>query len=527
MPSPPSSTERSESIWKRTAAPAQRWPALTTDAECDVCVVGAGIAGLSVAYEVARRGRTVLVLDDRGVGAGESAQTTAHLASALDDRFIEIERIHGAAGARLAWASHHAAIERIEAVCVLEGIDCDLRRVDGYLVLAGRWTPEMLDEELVAARRAGFHEAERLDRLALDGVRFDGPCLRFPRQGQFHPLRYLEGLTRAIERDGGRIHVGTHASDFEVGPVIRVRTAGGAVVRCRHLVVATNSPVNDRYAIHTKQAPFRTFVVALRVPKGAVPTALFWDTREPYHYVRTQPWDESSDALLVGGEDHKTGWENDAPERYRRLELWARAHFPSAGERLLAWSGQVFEPADGMGFIGRNPADRDNVYVVTGDSGQGMTHGTIAGMLIPDLIDGLEPAYATLYDPSRRSLRAVGEYARINAAVAARFTDWLRRGDAKSIDEIAPGTGAVVTRGLSKIAVYRDEAGQLSACSAVCTHLGCIVHWNGEERSWDCPCHGSRFATDGRVLNGPALGDLERVELPGERPGGEAPAPPK
>jgi len=323
-------------------------------------------------------------------------------------------------------------------------------------------------------------------------------------------LKYLTGLAGAIKRDGGRIYTGTHASKIEGGKAAHVETESGFVVRAGAIVVATNTPVNDLVSIHTKQAPYRTYVVGARVPRGSVPRMLLWDTEDPYHYVRLQSVDEGSDVLIVGGEDHKTGQADDFDERFRRLENWTRERFPSVEAFEYQWSGQVMETVDGLAFIGRNPGDADNVYIATGDSGNGMTHGTIAGMLIRDLILGRDNAWATLYDPSRLSLRAGGEYARENLNVAAQYADYLTGGEVSTPDEVKPGTGAIMRRGLSKVALFRDDTGALHEFSAVCTHLGCVVDFNDKERSWDCPCHGSRFdPTDGHVLNGPAISGLE------------------
>ena len=234
-----------------------------------------------------------------------------------------------------------------------------------------------------------------------------GPCLRFPNQAQFHPLKYLAGVAQAIERGGGRIYAGTHATKVTGGENAEVATERGTV-RAGHVVVATNVPINDLVVIHTKQAPYMTYVIGARVPRNAVTAALYWDTGDPYHYVRLQPIDADHDLLIVGGEDHKSGQADDIEQRHPRLEAWARERFPSMGEVQYTWAGQVMETIDGLAFIGRNPMDHKNVYVVTGDSGMGMTHGTIAGMLITDLILGRHNAWESLYDPGRITLRASG-----------------------------------------------------------------------------------------------------------------------
>lgn len=499
------------SIWEETSDVPQR-PALSEDKQTDVCIIGAGIAGLTTAYLLAQEGRSVIVLDDGPIAGGETSRTTAHLSNAIDDRYFEIERLHGEEGARIAATSHTTAIDIIETIIGDEQIACDFERVDGYLFVPEGESTEVIDRELRAAHRAGLTGVERLDRAEVTG--FDtGPCLRFPRQGQFHILKYLGGLARAITRNGGQIFNQTHASSIEGGETARIETVGGNVVTARAVVVATNSPVNDRVAIHTKQAPYRTYVIGARLPRGSVTRALYWDTLDPYHYVRLQPGDTPDhDILIVGGEDHKTGQADDGSDRHERLEAWARERFGSIERVEFRWSGQVMETVDGVAYIGRNPLDADNVYIATGDSGMGMTHGTIAGRLLTDLIVGRECSWASLYDPSRVTLAAAGEFTKENINVVAQYTDLLTPGDLSSADEIAPGTGAVIRRGLTKLAVYRDEDGTLHERSAICVHLGCVVAWNSLEKSWDCPCHGSRYDRYGEVVNGPANRGLDRVE---------------
>src|SRR5690606_3145136 len=289
--------------------------------------------------------------------------------------------------------------------------------------------------------------------------------------------------------------------------------AGGHLVTADAVIVATNVPVNDRLAIHTKQAPYMTYVIAAPGPKGSVPPPLAGDTGVPSHYLRIQPAEEA-DLLIVGGEDHKSGQADDTAERHARLEAWARERFPFMGEVGWRWGGQVMESLDYLGYIGRNPMDDDNVYVATGDSGMGLTHGTIAGMLLSDIIAGYENPWAGLYDPARKPLRAAREFAAENANVARQYADWVTGGEVDSAAEVAPGSGALIRRGLHKVAVYRDPSGQLHERSAACPHLGCVVHWNAAEKTWDCPCHGSRFDALGKVINGPANVDLEPLERP-------------
>ena len=503
---------------------------LEIDVKTDVCVIGAGIAGLTTAYLLVREGKSVVVLDDGTIGGGQTERTTAHITNAIDDRYRNIEFWHGRDGARLAAASHSAAINRIAAIVDSENIACDFERVDGYLFCPPGESNLLLHEELDAARRAGLSQVELVARCPLSTFE-TGAALRFPSQAQFHPQKYLAGLTAAILRSGGRVFTQTHVDEITSGPPARIRTRRGPTVTAESVVVAANTPFNDFVTIHTKQAAYLTYVLAFGVPRGSVTKALYWDTMNPYHYVRlvSLPGEgtgeerlglSTEDILIVGGEDHKTGQADDAEARYDRLEAWTRERFLVNGGRRSQWSGQVMETVDGLAFIGQNPLDGPNVYIATGDSGQGMTHGTIAGILLTDLIVGRKNPWTSLYNPSRKTLRTAGRYLEENVNVARQYGTWTTGGDVASTQEIAPGTGAVVRSGLTKVAAWRDECGGLHECSAVCPHLGCLVEWNHNESTWDCPCHGSRFDKQGHVLCGPANSDL--AQLTSDTSSGEA-----
>jgi glycine/D-amino acid oxidase-like deaminating enzyme/nitrite reductase/ring-hydroxylating ferredoxin subunit len=478
---------------------------LNQNLETEVCVVGAGIAGLTTAYELTRRGMQVVVLEDGLLAAGETERTTAHLSNAFDDRYFELERLHGEQRASLAAESHTAAIDYIESIVWRERIDCDFERLDGFLFTAPEHSTDYLERELEAAHRAGLSGVEIVPGAAI-GSFHTGPALKFPRQAQFHPLKYLRALVEGITRHGGRLFSHTHVGEIRDGTPCHVHTSTGRVVRADAVVVATNTPVNDRVTIHTKQAPYRTYVIAAPVGRETLVRALFWDTGDPYHYVRSQRL-QGHEMIIVGGEDHKTGQAEDPEKRWEALTAWTQERFATSAV-AYRWSGQVMEPVDYLAFIGRNPGDK-HIYICTGDSGQGMTHGTIAGMLLSDLINGRDNPWKELYDPSRKTLRAAGEFARENLNVAAQYRDYATGGDVKSADDLMPGCGAVLRHGLHKVAAYKGEDGTMHECSAVCPHMGCIVHWNGAEKTWDCPCHGSRFDRFGSVLNGPAISDLK------------------
>lgn len=501
------STDETISVWRENASPVPPFAPLHENLSADVCVVGAGIAGLTTAYMLQKSGKSVIVVDAWGLGAGETGRTTAHLTAVLDDRFFRLETLFGEENARLAAESHMAAVNRIETIVKEERIKCDFERLDGFLVALPAQR-EDFDREADAAKRAGFADREILENVPLEGVASFGPALRFPQQAMFHAMNYMTGLAAAFVDYGGRLFTGSHVSEVKGGQQAYVKTDDGFRVGAQHIVVATNTPMNDWVKIHTKQAAYRTYVVGFELPKESYPGFLLWDMQSPYHYVRIVRGDKQ-DFLLVGGEDHKTGQASDMALRYQRLEEWTRRYFLLAGQVAYRWSGQVMEPVDSLAFIGRNPMDENNVYIATGDSGNGMTHGTIAGLLISDLIHGRANPWEKLYDPARKTIRATLSFLKENTNFVGHMVkDWVKSGEVDSVEALRPGEGAVVRRGATKVAAYRDEQGMLHERSAVCTHLGCVVQWNGGEKSWDCPCHGSRYDCEGRILNGPALKPL-------------------
>jgi len=490
---------------------AGEWPVfdkLNQDLSTDVLVIGGGIAGLTTAYLLAKDGRDVTLIDSSKPGDGETGNTSAHLSSALDDYFYKLEELFGRDGSLLAAKSHRSAINAIEAICDQENIDCHFERVDGFLFAAKPSHDDMISKEFDAAKRAGFDNLDLGAKIPFVGFT-EALSLHFPQQAQFHPILYLQGLTRAIMRLGVKIYTECEAVDIGEGKSVKVKTRSGPTITAEHVVVATNTPMNNRFTIHTKQAPYRTYILGFEIQKGAIPKGLFWDTEDSYHYIRTEDLNANQSLLIIGGEDHKVGQEEDPEQCWARLEAWTRAHIPQAGNLVKKWSGQVNEPIDGLAYIGRNPGEQ-NVYIVTGDSGHGLTHGTIAGLIISDLINDTKNPWESLYSPSRVNIHAdaMKEFFKENLNVALQYKDYFTPGDVKSFDDVGMGEGAIVRDGLRKIAAYRDHNNELQCCSAVCPHLGGIVHWNKAEKTWDCPCHGSRFATDGAVINGPSKSNL-------------------
>ena len=479
---------------------------LTGSSQADVCIIGGGIAGLTTAYLLSKAGKKVAVLDDGMIGGGETARTTAHLSNAIDDRYYRLEKWHGEEKAKLAVEAHTKAIDTIEEIVREEAIDCDFSRLDGFLVEAEGGDDD-LDEELEAAARLGFTQVE--DARPPFETFGDSKALRFPNQGQFHILKYLSGLAKAIEKAGGQLFSGTSAIEWKGEDSPLVKTADGGTIEADSIVLATNYPIMSK--MFAELPAYRTYAIGVRVPKGAVEKVLLWDSGDPYHYVRTQE-EEGHDLLIVGGEDHRTGQAEEGAEPFTRLREWGAKYFPQGEDVLYEWSGQCLETHDGLAFIGRYSSGEPNVYLITGDSGMGMTHGTIGGILVSDLILGRENPWEEVFDPSRLATQSLKEAAPEIIDSTLPYVDWLTGGEVDSADEIEIGNGAIIREGLKKIAAYRDDDGKLHKRSAVCTHMGCIVRFNQVEKTWDCPCHGSRFGTDGHVINAPAISSLGEVE---------------
>lgn len=510
--------ERTRSLWMSVAVAGNARP-LKGRKSGDTVIVGSGIAGLSVAYKLAVAGQSVIVVDRGPIAGGMTSRTTAHLAPICDDGVSQLTRLRGEDMARLFQQSQEAAVDRIEAIVKERNIACNFRRLDAFLFPAlgmeRKEAQDQLRREFDAVRKAGG-AVERVKGVPLKGFE-DAPVLRYPRQATFHPLKYLNGLVKAIEERGGLIFSNSAVTEIEeLDDSVRVTTGGGSVTAA-HAVFATNAPINNRVALHSKMAPYRTYAMAFTLPRGTLPDALYWDLADPYHYVRLNPGPGSTDYLIAGGADHKSGEADDGDVRFEAIEAWIRSLVPALGKEVNRWSGQVLDTIDYCGFIGSNPGSK-HVYVSTGDSGQGMTHGALAGILLKDLIVSGTSPWHPVYDPSRIPVGGIANFVSENVTAIKNFAEYLLPGELGGIAELKPGEGGIIRDGMRKIAACRDLDGKVHLCSAVCTHLGCHLHWNSTEQCWDCPCHGSHFAPGGAVLNGPAIAPLEKVQLSSRAP---------
>ena len=501
-------SNQTQSVWSAEAERAQGHPRLAGEVRVDVAVIGGGITGVTTAYLLKRAGKKVAIIEARRIGQGETGRTTAHLTVAMDQRYRSIMSKFGNAGARAVFDSQRAALQRIEALVGELSIDCQFERVPGYLFGETDEQRDEIESEAAACQELGIPVVLTREVPLPFAVRV---ALRFEDQAQMHPIRYLLALADTIPGKGSQIFEESPVLEVNEDEPCRIVTEGGAVL-ADHVVVAAHVPISNRVFLHTKIAAYRTYVVAARM-EGAGPAGLFWDTQDPYHYVRSHRARDGADLLIVGGEDHKVGQDAEAGARFDRLEAYVRARF---GRLPIEdrWSGQIIEPVDGLPYIGRNSLS-SRTYVATGYAGQGMTSGTVAAMILCDQVQGIDNPYAELYDATRiKPFAAAKEFVRENVDFPTHLVgDRLRRHDHPAAS-LPAGEGAVLTIGGERLAVYRHPAGELHALSPVCTHLGCLVNWNTAEKSWDCPCHGSRFDPSGQVLNGPAVANLEARDLP-------------
>lgn len=503
-------TGSTQPYWHDTASFARFTP-LTADAWADVVVVGAGITGLTAAWLLGTAGRRVIVLERDRCASADTGHTTAHVTMVTDTRLTALARRFGRDHAKDVWEAGAAALATIESVCSRHAADAGFARLDGYLHAPvddedGQSASELMQEATLALD-LGFN-AEYVESAPVVGR----PAVRFPHQARVHPRRYLAGLVQACTAVGVVIHERSPVDTFLDAPIgVRV---GRHTVRCDDVVLATHNPLSglsnavSAAAFQTKLALYTSYVVAGLVPRGMVPDALWWDTSEPYDYVRLMPGEEG-DLVIFGGEDHKTGQETDTTACYTRLESRLRRLIPGI-DVTHRWSGQVIETPDGLPYLGQTTPHQ---YVATGFAGNGLTFGTLGATIIADALLGRPNRFAARFDPERSPMRGAWEYLKENVDYPIRLVrDRLAPADEQALRDVEPGHGAVIDLEGTRVACWRDPSGALTLRSAVCPHLGCVVAWNPAERTWDCPCHGSRFRPTGEVLAGPAEAPLRPIE---------------
>jgi len=495
------------SYWIDSApAPLAGAPALPPDV--DVAVLGAGIAGLTTAYLLANRGRSVAVIEARELAAGTTGHTTAKITAQHGLIYDRLRRRFGADRARWYGDSQLAALDWLAGEVRSTGIACDWEERDSFVYTTAAADMEALRSEAETAAKLGLPA----DVTTEVGLPFEvAGAVRFTGQAQFHPRKWLLGLADRIAAAGGSLHPGVRATGLNEGDPCRVETTAGALV-ARDVVVATHYPIFNRGGYFARLAPVRDLVVAGPVAAESAPPAMYI-ANDTHHSIRTAPLPDGRRLLVVGGEHYRTGAASDVTRRYGALAGWARDRL-GLTEVSYRWSAHDMSTVDGMPYIGKYHPFARHVWVAAGFGAWGMTNGTLAGLILADLITGTRNRWASLYDPDRFGGAAWVGLLRDNAAVAKHFVgDHVGSLGGPDLDELAPGRATVVWRGARPVAVHRAEDGTLSAVSARCTHLGCLVRWNDAERSWDCPCHGSRFERDGAVIQGPATSPLAQVHL--------------
>jgi len=491
------------------------FPPLSRDIDVDVVVVGGGIMGITAAYLAKQAGKRVALIERARCASVDTGHTTAHLTAVTDLRLRDIAKTFGDDAARATWDAGMAAIDQIVTLIRREGIDCDFRWVPGYLHAPVRDPDrkyiEELEKEAKKATELGI-TAEMQNAVPF----FNVPGVKFPHQALFHPRKYLRALLEKIPGEGSHVFEESAVDEFNDQP-LSVKS-NGHTVRGKYLILATHTPLTGNTGMmsamlfQTKLALYTSYVVSGKLPRDRIPEASFWDNAEPYDYLRVEHRGEKEDYAIFGGEDHKTGQETDTEKPFLRLEKRLREYVPEI-QIDHRWSGQVIETNDGLPFIGETA---ENQFVGTGFAGNGMTFGTLSAMMAIDALQGRSNPWKDLFDVHRKKLLGgTWTYLKENKDYPFHMLrDWIARGEGDSLSQLRPGEGKILKLDGKKVAAHRDENGEVTLCSAVCTHLKCIVDWNSAEKTWDCPCHGSRFTPSGEVISGPAEEPLEQLPVP-------------
>lgn len=496
------------SLWQDTVT-GNTFTSGNTDQLFDVLIVGGGITGITTALLLQKAGKRCLVAEAHSLCFGTTGGTTSHINTFFDTTYDQIQSDFGKEASQLIAKATNQSRDLFKKHVDEYAIDCGFDEKDGYVYAVDNEQAEQLDKIYDASIEAGV-VVEYTDSIPVP-VPFVKAVV-FRRQAQVHPTRYVQALAKEVERLGGVIledcFVDTVDKEDEA---LMVSTSRG-VIRARNLVYATHIPPGINL-LHFRNAPYRSYAIAVTLNGDAYPNGLAYDMFDPYHYYRTQEID-GTNYLIVGGEDHKTAHEENTEACFNNLIAHTRKHFDVAAV-THRWSSQYFEPSDGLAYIGHLPGNPDNVFVATGYSGNGITYSHIAAITLADLITKGESEYAALFKPGRvKPVAGFAEFVKENADVVAQFVS--KRVGADKIDglsEIAAGEGRLVKYEGDTIAVYKDETGKIYALNPVCTHAKCVVGWNSAEKSWDCPCHGARYNLEGEVLTGPARKALEKIEI--------------
>jgi glycine/D-amino acid oxidase-like deaminating enzyme/nitrite reductase/ring-hydroxylating ferredoxin subunit len=477
--------------------------AIERDLAVDVAVVGAGITGTTLASLLADAGVRVALIEARNVGGQVTRYSTGHLTALMDAEYYNVESDFGEEVARIVAQSTMAAIDHVEDTAIRFGVDCDFRRVTGTYFAESADDVGIINDEHLAARRAGLDTSH----IADVGLPFPTAAgVRLQRQGEFNPLAYTVGLALTLTDRGGLVFESSRVQTIQPGDLVTLEMESGARVTAARVVLATHTPLGFD-PLQTLLVPYRSYVIGCTLADAAAyPDGIFFDTMEPYNYYRTAEI-EGKRLLVAGGADHKTG-DMKTPDPYGALEAFVRERFPVGAVRYR-WGAEVFVPADGLPYVGPSPL-RKNVFVATGLRGDGLTWGTVAALLLASLVRGEEhPWYAAYRSTRVKPAASAKSFLEHNVEAAVHFVADRFKKDEPVLAAIARGEGGLVEIDGSQTAAYRDDEGRLHLLSPVCRHMKCVVRWNPADRTWDCPCHGARYAPTGEVLSGPATRALE------------------
>lgn len=474
----------------------------------DCLIIGAGITGITTALLLQRGGKNCVIVEAQQPGFGTTGGTSAHLNTFFDATYLEVESDFGEQSAKLLAQAGKEAFGMIEGFVKELDMDCDLETKSAWLFAEDEKQSKQLQEILEASVRAGVSVEATSENIV--PVPFDS-VIRFEQQGQFHPLKYIRGLLKDFVDLGGVLLEQTliRENSFEDG--IYIVKSDSLSIKAKKLVHATHIPPGVNL-MSFENAPYRSYVLGLKLKDGNYPDGLAYDMQEPYHYFRTHVVD-GQQYLIIGGEDHKTGHQ-DPELAFENLRNYASRYY-AVESIAFQWSAQYYVPVDGLPYIGQLPGAADGTYVATGFNGNGMMFGTLSAKIISDLVLGNDNAYAALFSPSRiKPVAGFTDFVKENADVAWHFVkDRFSSEELQQVHELKAGEGKLVKFQGKKLAVYKDEAGKVTALNPNCTHAGCTVQFNAVERSWDCPCHGGRFDVSGKVLTGPPTTDLEKIMI--------------
>ena len=492
-----------------------KFESLSHDAQVDVVIIGGGLTGITTAHLLKEAGAKVALLERERCGAADTGHTTAHLTYVTDERLHRLVKLFGRDGAKGFWEAGASAIDEISGIIQRGNVACDFKWLPGYLhgKLEGENDSaerQSLEQEAALAAELGF-DAEFVKSVPYA----HRPGIRFNHQARFHPLKYLAPLVSGIPGNGSFVFENTEASQIETDPL--TIHAGNHKIRCNYLVIATHTPLMGKSSLvsatlfQTKLALYTSYVIGAKLPAGTVPEALFWDTSDPYFYLRADRH-AGSEYCIFGGEDVKTGQEEDAKAVFERLEEKLRRVLPGATVEHR-WLGQVVETNDGLPFIGENSSQQ---FVATGFGGNGFTLGTLSAMMVRDKFVGRKNPWLELFDVNRKKLHG-GTWRFVKENLDYPYymlRDRFAAAEGDSVDDLKIGEGRILKLEGTRVAAYRDDSGKVHLLSPVCTHLRCIVRWNNADKTWDCPCHGSRFKPTGEVFSGPAEEPLEKLPWP-------------